>query len=193
MKRAIPHMDERAAPPISSVEKYPARDIVFGGLFLALAVVVPYLFHMVGAGKAGSVFLPMLLPIAMCGFLTGARVAVVVGITAPLVSSLLTGMPPMYPPIALIMCGEGMILGGLTSVLYRKVKLNVWISLATATASDRLFVAFAMLVLSRWLSLPEQLFSWGAVLHGLPGVALQFAIIPATVKLLEKRIGGVRH
>ena len=86
-----------------------------------------------------------------------------------------------------------MILGGLASVLYRTVKLNVWVSLATAAASDRLFVALAMFILSRWLNLPERLFSLAAVLHGLPGVALQFAIIPATVKLLEKRIGGVRH
>jgi hypothetical protein len=185
-------MDERDAI-VHSDEGYSARDIVFGGLFLALAVVVPYLFHVVGGGKLGSVFLPMLLPIAMCGFLTGARVAVVVGATAPLVSSLLTGMPPMYPPIALMMCGEGMLLGGLTSVLYRKVKLNVWISLAAATGSERLFVAFAALVLSRWFSLPERLLSWAAVVYGLPGVALQFAIIPATVKLLEKRIGGGRH
>ena len=178
---------------VTLVEKYTVRDIVFGGLFLALAIVVPYLLHLVGGGKLGSIFLPMLLPIAMCGFLTNPRVAVVVGMIAPLVSSLLTGMPPMYPPIAFIMCGEGMILGGLTSVLYRTARLNVWASLATAATSDRLFVALAMFVLSRWLDIPERLFSWAAVLHGLPGVALQFAIIPATVKLLEKRIGSVRH
>jgi len=178
---------------VESVERYSARDIVFGGLFLALAVVIPYLFHVAGGGKLGSVFLPMLLPIAMCGFLTGTRVAVVVGATAPLVSSLLTGMPPMYPPIALMMCGEGILLGGVTSVLYQKAKLNVWTSLAAAAGSDRLFVAFATLLLSRWFSLPERVFSWGAVVYGLPGVALQFAVIPATVKLLEKRIGGVRR
>lgn len=175
------------------VERYTARDIVFGGLFLALAIVVPYLFHMVGGGKLGSMFLPMLLPIAMCGFLTGARVAVAVGVTAPLVSSVLTGMPPMYPPIAAIMCGEGLILGGLTSVLYQRVKLNVWVSLAAAACAERLFVAFATLLVSRWFGLPERFFSWAAAVYGLPGIALQFAIIPATVKLLEKRMGGVRE
>lgn len=178
---------------VTVVERYAARDIVFGGLFLALAIVVPYLFHAVGGGKLGSIFLPMLLPIVMCGFLTGARVAVVVGVTAPLVSSLLTGMPPVYPPIAMIMCGEGIILGGLTSVLYRSVKLNAWLSLATAAASDRLFVALAMLGLSHWLNLPERFFTVASVVYGLPGIALQFAVVPVTVRAIEKRIGGVRH
>jgi len=36
--------------------KYSGQDLVLGGLFLSLALVVPFLFHAIGLGSA---FLPM--------------------------------------------------------------------------------------------------------------------------------------
>jgi len=191
MRRGSGTMSERDHSP-TLVEKYAARDIVFGGLFLALAVVVPYIFHVAGGGALGPIFLPMFLPVVMCGFLTDARVAIVVGALAPFVSSLLTGMPPIYPVAPMMSC-EGMILGGVASVLYRSFKLNPWLSLGVAAASERLFLALVISVLTRYFEIPSRFFTLAVVVHGLPGIALQFGIVPPMVKALEKRIGGVRR
>ena len=53
------------------------------------------LFHL--AGGMGVVFLPMHLPVLLAGFFLGPRFGLLVGIITPLLSSLLTGMPPLLP------------------------------------------------------------------------------------------------
>lgn len=171
------------------LDEHSGRDVVLGGLFLALAIVVPFIFHAVGGGKLGPILLPMFLPIAMCGFLTRPQVALSVGVIAPLVSSVLTGMPPMYPPIAPVMCFEGAIFGGLTSVLYRSLRLNCWLALGAAAVCDRLFLLTVAFGVTKLLGLSGRLFTVAAVLYGTAGIALQFAIIPFTVRVLERRIG----
>ncbi|UCH97132.1 MAG: ECF transporter S component, partial [Candidatus Aminicenantes bacterium] len=73
------------------MKKYSGYDLLLGGLFMALALVFPMVFHAVGLGSA---FLPMFYPIAAAGFLVALPVALVVGTMSPLVSALITGMPP---------------------------------------------------------------------------------------------------
>ncbi|MGB9619107.1 MAG: ECF transporter S component, partial [Armatimonadota bacterium] len=72
--------------------RYSARDLALGGLFGATGVALPIVFHAVGLGKA---FLPMHLPVLVCGLLISPTVAFAVGVVTPLVSSVLTGMPPL--------------------------------------------------------------------------------------------------
>lgn len=86
--------------------KHPSFDYVLAGLFLAAALVLPVFFHALGLGSA---FMPMFYPLALAGFLVAAPLAMITGVSAPLLSALLTGMPPFYPPIAFIMTAEGLL------------------------------------------------------------------------------------
>jgi hypothetical protein len=99
---------------------FQARDMVLGGLFGALGIVVPMLFHAVGLGK---VFLPMYLPILALGLMVSWEVALIVGCATPLLSAVLTGMPPLAPPIAALMATELACLAAVAS-LARRVGLS---------------------------------------------------------------------
>ena len=73
------------------------REIVMGGFFIALGVVMPMAFHALNLGK---VFLPMHIPVLLSGFFAGPIIGLLVGLITPLLNSVLTGMPPFMPPIA---------------------------------------------------------------------------------------------
>jgi len=79
------------------MNKIPMRHYLYGSLFLGLGVLVPQIFHMTGIG--GAVFLPMHIPVILAGMLVCPMIGLYVGIFAPVISFLLTGMPPVSPPV----------------------------------------------------------------------------------------------
>ena len=73
----------------------PARSIVLAALFLALAFVLPMVTgHL---PQVGNMLCPMHFPILLCGFVLGGPCGLAVGFAAPLLRSVLFGMPPLYP------------------------------------------------------------------------------------------------
>jgi len=165
--------------------KYSGRDLLLGGLFLVLALVIPVFFHAVGLGSA---FLPMFFPIIIAGFLVALPVAVVVGLMAPITSSLLTGMPPIFPPTAFIMMVEGVVLAGVPALLYQKYKLNIWLTLLVTILADRLVLLGAVLLAAKWLELPQGVLGLASLIRGIPGIILIFIVIPSLVKKLQERM-----
>ena len=81
----------------------PARSIVLAALFLALAFVLPMVTGHVP--QVGNMLCPMHFPILLCGFVLGGPWGLAVGFIAPLLRSVLFGMPPMFP-IAIAMAFE---------------------------------------------------------------------------------------
>jgi hypothetical protein len=165
--------------------KHPSFDYVLAGLLLAAALVLPIFFHALGMG---STFMPMFYPLALAGFLVAPPLAMITGVAAPLVSALLTGMPPFYPPIAFIMMAEGLLFTGLPQGLQKLLRLPVWLTLIIILLLDRLLLYFLMLGMSSLLHLPGWFLGWASVLHGLPGLAVMMAILPWFIpKLREKK------
>jgi hypothetical protein len=164
---------------------YNGRDLLLGGLFLALALVLPVLFHAVGLGSA---FLPMFFPILLAGFFTAPVVAVTVGFTAPLVSALLTGMPPFFPPVAFIMMLEGLVLGGGAALFYQKFRWNVYPALILTVVLDRVLLFGCVLLAAAWLDLPRGVLGIASVARSIPGIILILVIIPPLVKSLAGRL-----
>jgi hypothetical protein len=165
---------------------YTGYDLLLGGLFMALAVVFPVFFHVIGLGSS---FLPMFYPIITAGFLVALPAAAVVGILSPLVSALLTGMPPFYPPIAFIMMAEGLVIASLPAILYRnrRIKLNPWITVILTMMADRLVLLACVPVLSRLLDLPPGMLTFAALIKGIPGIIMMIVIIPPLVKIMESK------
>jgi hypothetical protein len=165
--------------------KHPSFDYVLAGLFLAAALVLPVFFHALGLGSA---FMPMFYPLALVGFLVAPSLAMITGVAAPLVSALLTGMPPFYPPIAFIMMAEGLLFTGLPHGLQKLFRLPVWLTLLIILLLDRLLLYFLMLGMSSLLHLPGWFLGWASVLRGLPGLAVMMTILPWFIpKLREKK------
>jgi len=160
------------------------RSMTISAAMAALALTLPVGFHMAGLG---SQFLPMLLPLLINGFLVAPGWAVLTGLAAPVASSLATGMPPLYPPVALIVALEGATLGGVAAVVRRFSRPRVWPALISAVCCGRLLSFALNWALAGRLGLPPALTSWAALLHGLPGVALQLSVTPLVVAMLEGR------
>ena len=165
------------------------REIALSALFIALGLAIPVLFHAVGLG---STFLPMFLPILAAGLMMRPFVAALVGIVTPLLSALLTGMPPLAPPIAPIMSAEGLVLGVLSSVCYRRLGWHIHLSALAAVCVQRLVMASLMALLAPFFGIPSALAAFGALLKGIPGVGLLVIAVPFLVRRLEPILDRTR-
>lgn len=163
----------------------PVRRITYSALLIAVGLLLPNLFHLVGGQNAGTVFLPMHIPILMAGLLLGPIEGVVVGVMAPLLSFIISGMPAaaVLPFMIVELIGYGFVSGLLT-----KLRCPVVVSLIGAQAAGRLLKALALFVTGRLLhlSVPGAATVFAALVTGLPGIALQWLLIPAAVYTIRK-------
>lgn len=169
------------------MRNHSVKELIMSGLFIALGIVLPIIFHMIGAG---TVFLPMHIPVLLSGFFVGVPFAIAVGILTPLLSSLLTGMPPMFPVLPFMMFELGTY-GAITSLLYRKLTWNmylrVYLSLIGSMIAGRISAAMAVWGLATFFAakLPGPIvFITSAIVTGVPGIIIQLAIIPIIVVVI---------
>ncbi len=118
--------------------------MAMSAVMAAFGITLPLIFHMMGLGNK---FLPILLPILLNGFLSRLSWAVATGAFVPLASGFDTGMPPFYPPLALIMSLEGALMAETAAGLYRLSK-KIWPALIAAVAVDRVIAATLMWFIS---------------------------------------------
>ncbi|HDJ24420.1 MAG TPA: hypothetical protein ENF17_11085 [Candidatus Aminicenantes bacterium] len=159
--------------------------IILGSFFLVLALTIPILFHSLGLGSS---FLPMFYPLVLSGFLLPLPIAMAVGVLGPLLSSLLTGMPPFYPPVAPVMMVEGLILSSGPFLLYQRWHQKSRLSLVITLVLDRALLLGLAWLLSGWLKLPRAFISISSVVRGLPGILVMVIVIPPLIKQLEQQI-----
>ena len=89
------------------------KKTVITALCVALCIVLPMAFHTVK--NAGSIFLPMHIPVLLCGLICGWQYGLVCGLLGPALSTLLTQMPPMV--ILPAMTAELAVYGAVTGLM----------------------------------------------------------------------------
>ncbi|MBT9132426.1 MAG: hypothetical protein DDT36_01736 [Firmicutes bacterium] len=171
--------------------KFDLQMLIRTAMMIALGVILPFAFH--GIPGAGRVFLPMHIPAILAGLLFGPLSGFVSGALTPLVSSVLTGMPPLAPvPIAVQMSVELAIFGLLAGVSYRALRLHLMLSLIIAMFGGRLAYSIITLAFFPLFGLRPALLGvvFGTALTtAVPGLLLQFVAIPALVLAYEKFVG----
>ena len=176
------------------------KDMVSAALCVALGLIVPQVFHLIPfvgtVPNLGGVFLPMHIPVLLCGFLCGWKYGLAVGFVLPLLRSATLGMPPMFPT-GIAMAFELAAYGFLAGFLYARSRWQCVISLyrclIAAMIGGRIVWAVARVILS---GVSGQAFTWqmflsGAFLTAIPGIILQLVFIPAVMVALD-RTGLVR-
>lgn len=168
--------------------KSPARDLVLAALFLALAFVLPMITGHVP--QIGNMLCPMHFPVLLAGFVLGGPWGLALGLIAPLLRSLLFGMPPMFP-IAISMAFEMAAYGVVSGWMYRKVPHTLpmtYATLVTAMVAGRLVWGAVRFVLAGLTgsSFPFSAFLSGALLTAIPGIIAQLILIPLIVTALKK-------
>lgn len=161
------------------------REVYIGGLFSAIAFVLPIAFHLLGLG---AMFTPMLLPIFCLGFLVRFQVVLSAAIIVPLLSCFLTGMPPLYPPIVIVVMAEAAVLGVAASLLTKNLKINFWASLILSIIFGKITAIVITLVIANIFHLSKMVTGFALIIYTLPGILLQVIIIPLVYKLKKQRI-----
>lgn len=161
--------------------------------FLAIvgAVVIPQLFHVLGAvsglGTAlGETFLPMHLPIIFAGLIAGPYAGAIAGVFGPLVSFALSGMPgvAMLPFMMIELAVYGLAAG-----LLRNIQMPALAKVILVQIAGRLVRAAAIVAGVSLLGVQGIQISaiWNSILTGLPGLILQWTVLPLLVFWVNNR------
>lgn len=164
--------------------KATVKNMILSALFIALGLILPVVFHAFGAGP---VFLPMHIPVLLCGFVCGGGYGAFVGLVLPFLSSVTMGMPPIYPT-AIAMAFELCTYGLVTGLLFRKLNWNLYVSLVLGMLAGRAVsgVANAILLGVSGQAYGIQAFLTSAFVTGLPGMIIQLIFVPLIVMILLK-------
>ena len=163
----------------------PVKKLVFAAACVALCLVLPMAFHSIP--NAGSILLPMHIPVLLCGLVCGWPYGAVCGLLGPFVSSF-TGMPPAAVlPGMMVECAVYGLVSGLMMKLVRtgKPTLDLYISMGTAMVLGRVAAGFA----KAWIFSPGTApFAWvtTSLITGIPGIIIQLLVMPAVVFALTR-------
>ena len=175
---------KQAALSQSRRRLFEARDLALGGLFGALAIVIPIAFHALGP-SLGPLLLPMYYPILALGLLASWEVALLVGMIAPVLSMVFTGMPP--PPVAVIMVCELAALGAVAGLM-RSCRLGIWPSSLISLLLSRVVGIGAVIAILPLIGIHRGIYEYvvlGSV-ASLPGIIILLTVVPAAVYAIER-------
>ncbi len=193
------------------------RGLVFGGLLIAIGIILPMLFHAPGGQAAGKTFLPMHIPVLIGGLLLGPFYGAAIGAITPFINSVATGMPP--PAVMPFMVVELGVYGMVAGFFYHTLKLNrfrfplslkegkapgkevtnterffgLYTSLILAMIAGRAVYAMALLVANRLFGMEkaDPASVPIAIATGIIGIIIQLVIIPPIIFALQK--GGISN
>ena len=166
--------------------KNSVKNMTLTAVCIALCVVLPIAFH--GIPDAGSVFLPMHIPVLICGMICGWPYGFLCGLMGPLLSSALTGMPPIaILPAMMLECGTyGMVSGLMLKLVHtRKVYSDLYIALVVAMLAGRVMSGIAKaLIFMPGMSMTAWITA--SFITALPGILIQLVFLPSVVLTLMK-------
>ena len=162
------------------------RNMTMAAVCVALCVVLPIAFHSIP--DAGTVFLPMHIPVLICGMICGWPYGLLCGLMGPLVSSALTGMPPIaFLPSMMVECGTYGLVSGLVLKVIRtqRTYADLYIAQIIAMLAGRVVSGIAKalifspgMALSAWVT--------ASFITALPGILIQLIFLPSVVCTLMK-------
>ncbi len=163
---------------ISVTRRFPVRTLTTTGLLLAVGLLLPLVFHALLGATGGQMFLPMHYGVLLGGLVLGPAVGTFLGIVTPMLSTLMTGMPPaaILAPMVVELAVYGLVAG----VAHRRWRLApVW-ALLCAMVAGRIALGLAVALLGPSLGLKAAPvpYVWTSIVTGLPGIAVQIVVIP---------------
>lgn len=161
-------------------ERNNTKRLIIAGLLLAIGIIIPMIFHTTGI--PGTIFLPMHIPVLIGGFLLPPSLALLLGMLTPILNSLITGMPPLFP-MAVIMVFELGVYGLVASILYRKLELPSAIALIVSMVAGRIMAGLVVFILAAFfaIQMDPMTFVIGGVTTGVPGIIIQLVLIPSLI------------
>lgn len=165
------------------------QNMILAAFFLALCMLLPMVTGSVPL--IGNMLCPMHLPVLLCGLICGWPYGALVGFVAPLLRSVLFGMPPIFPTgiaMAFELCTYGLVAGLLFARVKHQDFAGVYMALIPAMLCGRVVWAVVRVILAGMSgsSFTWQMFLSGAFLTAIPGIILQLVFIPVLMVALGK-------
>ena len=170
------------------------KKLVFAAVCAAFCLVLPMAFHPIP--NSGSIFLPMHIPVLLCGLICGWPYGLACGLVGPAISSMVTGMPPAAMlPSMMVECGTYGLVTGLMMKYVRTGRPygDLYISMITAMVLGRVVSGFAKALV---FSPGTGAFAWvsTSLITGIPGICIQLVLMPTVVFALTRaRLIPVRY
>lgn len=163
------------------------KKSIITAVCIALCVVLPQAFHAIP--NAGSIYLPMHIPVLLCGLICGWPYGLLCGLAGPALSALITGMPPAAVlPGMMVECGVYGLAAGLLMQLVRTKRLyaDLYISLVAAMLLGRVVSGAAKALIFSAGSYSMASWVAGSFVTALPGIIIQLALLPSIVYALMR-------
>lgn len=162
------------------------KKSILTAICIALCVVLPQAFHTIP--NAGSVYLPMHIPVLLCGLICGAPYGLLCGLAGPALSHLFTGMPPvaMLPSMMVECAVYGLVSGLMMCIKTKKLYVDLYLSLLSAMVAGRIVSGVAKALIFSAGNYSMAAWTASAFVTGLPGIIIQLALIPTIVFALMK-------
>jgi uncharacterized membrane protein len=167
------------------------KRMTISALCSALCVVLPVAFHVIP--NAGSILLPMHIPVLLCGMICGWQYGLLCGVLGPILSSVLTSMPPaailpaMIVELGIYGCVSGLVMERLhTGKLYG----DLYIALCVAMVAGRVVSGVAKALI---FAPGTTIAAWATAsfVTALPGILVQLIVLPTLIVALN-RAGLIR-
>jgi hypothetical protein len=130
----------------------------------------------------------MFLPLVALAFLVGPGPAVLTACTVPLLSGVLTGMPPFWPPVGPFMAVELAATCGVIALARRwRPRWIEWMVLVPALLIGRVTYLGLVYVFAQWVDLPAGFLAGISFLVGWPGMVLMLVVVPPVVRRIGSR------
>lgn len=165
---------------------YVKRSVITAAC-IGLCVVLPMAFHAIPNG--GTLFSPMHIPVLLAGLICGWPFGLLCGLAGPLLSTLLTGMPPLAYlwPMMVELAAYGLVCGLLFDLVRTEnLYADLYLSLVVALLAGRVVAGAA-----RALLFSPGGYSWAAwvtsyFIRTWPAIVIQLVLVPAVVVALAK-------
>ena len=167
-----------------------SKEAAFILLTVVGAVLLPQVVHGLGVilgvgGKLGQMLLPMYLPVFIIGVCRGSVHGAVVGLTAPIISFAITGMPTavLLPYITVELVATGLLAGAFRSFKLTAVLRVLLVQVVAKIV--RLAVFATVMYLNSGVITATDLFA--GIVTSVPGVLIQLAVISFIIIAKEKK------
>ena len=170
------------------------HKLVYAAVFVAAGALLPQLFHVLGGPQAGMIFLPMHIPVFICGMFLGSLYGSAAGLLIPLLSFLITGgtMPPAERlPFFII----ELVLYGIASGFFASIIKSTYLTLISSMIVGRLVYAGLLCIAFYAFGMKSAapIAVWSSLIKGIFGVIIQLAVIPPVVYALRRYSNDREH
>lgn len=164
-----------------------AKKIVTCAVCMALCVVLPIAVHAIP--NSGVMLSPMHIPVLLCGLVCGWQYGFACGLLGPVLSCMITGMPPAGPVLygmLIELSVYGIVSGLLGLVKTGKTLADLYISLIGAMLAGRIIGGIAKALFFSSGAYTLKMWATAYFVSSLPGILLHLILLPVLYLALQR-------